>query len=65
MEKLYVPEADSFSRKLVAFYFLLLLEIILDSFSYYIEVAEPDDSTSRDEYDYGMGMILFFVFIGV
>ena len=55
MEKLYVPEADSFSRKLVAFYFLLLLEIWMDSFTYYIEIQEPDDNTSADDYDYGMG----------
>jgi hypothetical protein len=38
MEKLYVPEADSFSRKLVAFFFLLLVEMCLDSFTYYIEI---------------------------
>ena len=65
MEKLYVPEADSFSRKLVAFYFLLLIEIWVDSFTYYIEIQEPDDSGDGDDYDYGLNLIMFFVLIGL
>ena len=65
MEKLYVPEADSFSRKLVAFFFLLLVEIWTDSFTYYIEVQKPDDSEDGDEYNYGAGMIILFALVGV
>mmetsp|Transcript_29118 Transcript_29118/g.52094 ORF Transcript_29118/g.52094 Transcript_29118/m.52094 type:complete len:178 (+) Transcript_29118:2292-2825(+) len=65
MSKAQFVEPSSFSRKIVVFYSFIALDIGFNYFSYYIEIKEPEDSTSSDEYDYGQGQILGFAIIAI
>jgi hypothetical protein len=64
MQKSYLMEAESFSRKTAGFYTLIAAAIGFNSFSYYIEVTEPKDSNKSD-FDYRNSFYTFWWVLGV